>query len=161
MSAGHSDAALLKGISTGTLAALALGLTAGLVAALGFWTWPADVGGSAVGSMGRFAGILASGLVTGGAIGLLMGASLAWHGSGVGATLDRGDAAPIYGILAGIVLGGSLSPLIGGVLGLLFGQLLGGALLGLVLGPLVGIAGWEIGYWTADYYRGMHHGARH
>lgn len=155
MSASGNDEAKLKGIVAGTLASLALGLTAGLVAALGFWPWPAEVGESALASMWNFAGVLTSGLVTGGTIGLLMGASLAWHGGNLGSTLDRGDAAPLFGVLTGIVLAGSLSPLIGGVLGLFFGQLLGGALLGLVLGPLVGITGWEIGYWTADFYRGM------
>lgn len=161
MSDGGNEAAKMKGIAAGTLASLALGLTAGLVAALGFWPWPADTGNSAFAAMLNFAGVLTSGLVTGGAIGLFMGASLAWHGGILGSTLDRGDAAPIYGVLTGIVLAGSLSPLIGGVLGLLFGQLLGGALLGLVLGPLVGITGWEIGYWTADFYRGMQRSPGH
>src|SRR5688572_23658165 len=104
MSESHNDNAMLRGVGAGLLAALGLGLAAGLVAVFVLWQWPADMGEKWE-YAGNLAYLLVSGLTVGGVIGLVMGVTLAWHGGSVGATLNRGEAAPIYGVLTGIVLG--------------------------------------------------------
>jgi hypothetical protein len=150
-----SDKAMWRGIGAGLLASTVLGLGAGFVA-VGFWPWPEEAG-EGFAWVGSAAGMVLSGVVVGGLIGLVVGTSLAWHGGIIGSTVDRGDAAPIYGVLTGIVLGGSFGPVLGGVLGLLLGQLLGGAVFGLILGPIVGIVGWQTAYWMSDFTRGNQH----
>jgi hypothetical protein len=152
----HDDKAMLKGIGAGLVVTTGIGLVAGFLAATALWPWPAELG-EGFAYFWNSTLVVLTGVAIGGAIGLVVGTALAWHGGIIGSTLDRGDAAPIFGVLTGIVMGGSFGPVLGAVFGLAIGQLAGGAIFGLVLGPIVGIIGWESAYWMADFSRGSHH----
>jgi hypothetical protein len=93
--------------------------------------------------------------------GLAVGAILGFHGGTLGAAAEtRSLAAPLWGILAGLVVGASLGPVFAAVASVAVGYFLDSsayfalaALFGLFAGPLLGVVAWEAGYWLADFLR--------
>ncbi len=121
------------GVLGGTVAATAVGAILGIALPLGI----------------DGAGGLVIGLLTG----LVVGAIHAWHGGVVGLLPDRADGVRVWGVLAGLTLGGSLGPVFGAAFGLIYSNLAMGGLLGLVIGPIAGILAWEASLTYADMSR--------
>ena len=79
----------------------------------------------------------------------------------MGATPDaRSEGGFAWGLLTGLVIGGSLGPVFAGVAGLAAEYFLGGSgylvralLFGVFAGPFLGVIGWEAAYWVADIFR--------
>ncbi len=137
----------------GGVAVALFGAAVGLFVALASWQPPELAESSAY----AYGSLAFSGLAIGGWIGLVVGMILAWHGGIIGSILDRGDAAPLWGVFTGIIGGFTGGPVLGAVLGLGLGHFVAGGLLGTFFGPVAGVVAWEFGYWSADFLRAGRH----
>lgn len=140
-------------VAAGALAATSVGVLAGAVTVFGWWAAPASI----TSGFGAFVWKVMAILLVGGVPGLIIGGILAWHGAVTGATTDRADGAPLWGVIAGIVLGASLCPVFAGAAGLVLGHLGCAIIMGVVTGPIIGVISWEAGFFAADYFRGARH----
>ena len=86
------------------------------------------------------------GAICGGAMALVIGFVMSWHGGAIGGSPARCATAAIWGIIPGGLVGLSLGPMLGAAAGLPFGQLVGGGWIGLLAGWIVGIAAWELAF---------------
>lgn len=150
MSAEHDDGSQLISISLGTLLPAVLGGVVGCIAAMTLWP-SVD---------GTFFTNLVAGAAVGGIMSLVVAWFLAWHATTVGVLADRPPLAMAWGIIPGALLGATLGPVFAGVVSLFFGNLLATAILfGAFLGPIVGILGWQIGFFAANFLAAQRHHA--
>ena len=134
-----NDSSWLAAAVGGALAGL-VGAALGVVMAAIYW----DAG---------FWRLVLGGAIVGGFPAMLTAAGLAFHGAAVGESQEGADA-PQWGVLAGLVCGLAVNPLMGLFIGWSLGAPgLGGAI-GVLLGAVAGVLGWQTGYWLA------HMGAR-
>lgn len=127
--------------------------TATLIATM--WIFVAwDAPESITTGFGEFAWRVWSGVLVGGVTGTVLGAILAWHGAIQGATSDRADGVMIWGAVTGFVVGASLGPVFTATFGLALGHLGAATVIGLIIGPVAGIVSWQVGFFSADLFRG-------
>jgi hypothetical protein len=153
MSAGHDDGSSLISISAGTLLAGILAAVVGMFTAMS--SWPL-VDAATAGWMASF-GMAWAGLLIGGVMGLAVGWCMAWHGSALGASDARTEMAMVWGVIPGLLFGGALGPVFAGVMGLFFSQLVPSLMFGLYFGPIVGVVGWQVGYFVSNLLTGGGH----
>jgi hypothetical protein len=55
------------------------------------------------------------------------------------------------------LFGGALGPVFAGVMGLFFSQLVPSLMFGLYFGPIVGVVGWQVGYFVSNLLTGGGH----
>lgn len=143
MSAEHDDGSSLISIGLGTLAPTVVGAVLGVISALATWTPVPDSSSS----------LMFAGLCIGAVMGFAVGWFLSWHASVVGILPDRPVTAMLWGIIPALLLGATLGPIFAGITSLFFGQLASALIFGLVSGPLVGVLGWQLGFFAANFLR--------
>jgi hypothetical protein len=137
------------GIAIGTLAATIVGAVGGCVFWLTVNDWP-------------FLSAVFTGGLVGGSIGMVVGFSTSWNGSGIQSGDSQTESTPIWGVIPSIMVGLGVGPLVGGSVAMIccwgdyrvidFGY---GCLAGVLLGPVTGVLAWELGFFGQAKFGGQ------
>ncbi len=92
-----------------------------------------------------------------GSVSMLLAAfSLSWHATAVRQAPEKLRTAPLWGLIPGALVGGTLASVFGGVTGYLRDALGDGIRLG-ALGVLLGPVAWQLAYWADEIRQSITH----